>query len=65
MLSANASAPKDATKATISVNNQVKEDLPFSDKKYFENAQKVFCSIDPLLVKDPVFLEPIMFNTQD
>ncbi|MEZ8341196.1 alkyl/aryl-sulfatase [Vibrio cyclitrophicus] len=42
VLSANASDPKDATKATISVNNQVKEDLPFSDKKDFENAQKGF-----------------------
>ncbi|AGQ93873.1 hypothetical protein M634_16330 [Vibrio parahaemolyticus O1:Kuk str. FDA_R31] len=40
--SASASAPKDATKATISVNNQVKADLPFSDKKDFENAQKGF-----------------------
>lgn len=42
VLSANASAPKDATKATIDVNNQVKEDLPFSDKKDFDNAQKGF-----------------------
>jgi len=42
VLSANASAPTDATKATISVANQVKEDLPFSYKKDFENAQKVF-----------------------
>ncbi|MGY6401115.1 alkyl/aryl-sulfatase, partial [Vibrio parahaemolyticus] len=33
---------KDATKATISVNNQVKADLPFNDKKDFENAQKGF-----------------------
>lgn len=40
--SASASDPKDATKATISVNNQVKADLPFSDKKDFENAQKGF-----------------------
>ncbi|HIF5960379.1 TPA: alkyl/aryl-sulfatase [Vibrio parahaemolyticus] len=40
VLSASASDPKDATKATISVNNQVKIDLPFSDKKDFENAQK-------------------------
>ncbi|HHY0446967.1 alkyl/aryl-sulfatase [Vibrio parahaemolyticus] len=42
VLSASASDPKDATKATISVNNQVKADLPFSDKKDFENAQKGF-----------------------
>ncbi|HIF5832740.1 alkyl/aryl-sulfatase [Vibrio parahaemolyticus] len=42
VLSANASDPKDATKATIDVNNQVKEDLPFSDKKDFDNAQKGF-----------------------
>ncbi|WP_419177936.1 alkyl/aryl-sulfatase [Photobacterium halotolerans] len=41
-LSANAADPKDATKATIDINNQVKEDLPFSDKKDFENAQKGF-----------------------
>ncbi|WP_370643809.1 alkyl/aryl-sulfatase [Photobacterium sp. TLY01] len=41
-LSANAADPKDATKATIDMNNQVKEDLPFSDKKDFENAQKGF-----------------------
>ncbi|TKF24020.1 hypothetical protein FCV50_23195 [Vibrio kanaloae] len=27
---------------TIRVNNQVKEDLPFSDKKDFENTQKGF-----------------------
>ncbi|XRF78117.1 MBL fold metallo-hydrolase [Vibrio mytili] len=42
MLSANASDPKDATTSTIDVNNQVKQDLPFSDKKDFENAQKGF-----------------------
>lgn len=42
VLSASASDPKDATKATISVNNQVKADLPFNDKKDFENAQKGF-----------------------
>ncbi|EGR3353098.1 hypothetical protein DMO00_09375 [Vibrio parahaemolyticus] len=42
VLSANASAPKDATQSTIDVNNQVKQDLPFSDKKDFENAQKGF-----------------------
>lgn len=42
VLSANASDPKDATKSTIDVNNQVKQDLPFSDKKDFENAQKGF-----------------------
>ncbi|ELB1513707.1 MBL fold metallo-hydrolase [Vibrio alginolyticus] len=42
VLNASASDPKDATKATISVNNQVKEDLPFNDKKDFENAQKGF-----------------------
>ena len=42
VLSANASDPKNATKATIDVNNQVKEDLPFSDKKDFDNAQKGF-----------------------
>ncbi|BDR16459.1 alkyl sulfatase dimerization domain-containing protein [Vibrio sp. STUT-A11] len=41
-LSANASDPKDATQSTIDVNNQVKQDLPFSDKKDFENAQKGF-----------------------
>lgn len=41
-LSANAADPKDATKATIDMNNQVKKDLPFSDKKDFENAQKGF-----------------------
>ncbi|WMN90102.1 MBL fold metallo-hydrolase [Vibrio parahaemolyticus] len=42
VLSANASDPKDATKSTIDVNNQVKQDLPFSDKKDFDNAQKGF-----------------------
>ena len=42
VLSANASDPKDATQSTIDVNNQVKQDLPFSDKKDFENAQKGF-----------------------
>ncbi|WP_437130119.1 alkyl/aryl-sulfatase [Vibrio diabolicus] len=42
VLSASASDPKDATKATISVNNQIKADLPFNDKKDFENAQKGF-----------------------
>ncbi|EOI8019165.1 MULTISPECIES: alkyl/aryl-sulfatase [Vibrio] len=42
VLSANASAPKDATQSTIDVNNQVKQNLPFSDKKDFENAQKGF-----------------------
>lgn len=42
VLSASASDPKDATKATISVNNQVKADLPFNDKKDFENAQNGF-----------------------
>lgn len=42
VLNANASGPKDATKATNDVNNQVKEDLPFNDKKDFENAQKGF-----------------------
>ncbi|HAS6727478.1 TPA: MBL fold metallo-hydrolase [Vibrio parahaemolyticus] len=42
VLSVSASDPKDATKATISVNNQVKADLPFNDKKDFENAQKGF-----------------------
>lgn len=42
VLSASASDPKDVTKATISVNNQVKADLPFNDKKDFENAQKGF-----------------------
>jgi len=41
-LNANAADPKNATKATIDMNNQVKEDLPFSDKKDFENAQKGF-----------------------
>ena len=29
VLSANASGPKEATKATIGISNQVKEDLPF------------------------------------
>ena len=42
VLSANASDPKNATKATIDVNNRVKEDLPFSDKKDFDDAQKGF-----------------------
>lgn len=42
VLSANASGPKEATKATIGISNQVKEDLPFNDKKDFENAQKGF-----------------------
>ncbi|WP_447026286.1 alkyl/aryl-sulfatase [Vibrio sp. B1Z05] len=42
VLSANAADPKDATQSTIDVNNQVKQDLPFSDKKDFENAQKGF-----------------------
>lgn len=42
VLSANASDPKNATKATIDVNNQVKSDLPFSDKKDFDDAQKGF-----------------------
>lgn len=42
VLSTSASDPKDATEATISVNNQVKADLPFNDKKDFENAQKGF-----------------------
>lgn len=42
VLSANASVPKKATKATIEVNNQVKLDLPFNDKKDFDDAQKGF-----------------------
>lgn len=42
MLSASASEPKEATQSTINVNNQVKQDLPFSDKKDFEDAQKGF-----------------------
>ncbi|ENI4485648.1 MBL fold metallo-hydrolase [Vibrio fluvialis] len=42
MVSSGASAadPKPATQATIDVNNAVKQSLPFSDKKDFENAQK-------------------------
>lgn len=42
VLSANASDPKGATKTTISINNQVKQDLPFKDMKDFDNAQKGF-----------------------
>ncbi|KII76083.1 hypothetical protein PL18_10230 [Vibrio renipiscarius] len=45
VFSANASDQSDqknATATTISVNNQVKKDLPFSDKKDFENAQRGF-----------------------
>lgn len=41
-LSANASDPKNATKATIEVNSQVKSHLPFSDIKDFDDAQKGF-----------------------
>ncbi|EOH0514338.1 MBL fold metallo-hydrolase [Vibrio fluvialis] len=37
---ASAAAPKPATQATIDANNAVKQSLPFSDKKDFENAQK-------------------------
>ncbi|MBY7944907.1 MBL fold metallo-hydrolase [Vibrio fluvialis] len=42
MVSSGASAadPKPATQATIDANNAVKQSLPFSDKKDFENAQK-------------------------
>ncbi|MEZ8970439.1 hypothetical protein AB4149_04935 [Vibrio cyclitrophicus] len=42
VLSANASAPTDATKTTISVANQVKEDLPFSYKKALKTLKKFF-----------------------
>ncbi|WP_047047246.1 alkyl/aryl-sulfatase [Vibrio mexicanus] len=37
-----ATEPKPATQATIAVNNQVKESLPFSDKQDFEDAQRGF-----------------------
>ncbi|WP_158129125.1 alkyl/aryl-sulfatase [Vibrio fluvialis] len=37
---ASAADPKPATQATIDANNAVKQSLPFSDKKDFENAQK-------------------------
>ncbi|EQB8917106.1 alkyl/aryl-sulfatase [Vibrio fluvialis] len=42
MVSSGASAadPKPATQVTIDANNAVKQSLPFSDKKDFENAQK-------------------------
>ncbi|MFB2681246.1 alkyl/aryl-sulfatase [Shewanella mangrovisoli] len=36
----NATESKPATQATIDANNSVKQSLPFSDKKDFENAQK-------------------------
>ncbi len=37
-----ATEPKPATQATIAVNTQVKESLPFSDKQDFEDAQRGF-----------------------
>ncbi|WP_075989600.1 alkyl/aryl-sulfatase [Vibrio fluvialis] len=37
---ASATEPKPATQATIDANNSVKQSLPFSDKKDFDNAQK-------------------------
>lgn len=37
---ATASEPKPATQATIDANNQLKQSLPFSDTKDFDNAQK-------------------------
>lgn len=40
--SANASEPKDASDVTKEVNNQVKQELPFNDKRDFKDAQRGF-----------------------
>ncbi|NRB66638.1 MAG: MBL fold metallo-hydrolase [Vibrio sp.] len=42
MNSANASEPKDASDVTKKVNNQVKQELPFNDKRDFKDAQRGF-----------------------
>lgn len=42
MNSANASEPKDASDVTKEVNNQIKQDLPFNDKRDFKDAQRGF-----------------------
>lgn len=49
-VSAFAEEPKEATKATADVNNQVLKDLPFSDTQDFEDAKKGFVDTLPTLI---------------
>ncbi|MBP9478324.1 MAG: MBL fold metallo-hydrolase, partial [Sebaldella sp.] len=49
-VSAFAEEPKEATKATADINNQVLKDLPFSDTQDFDDAKKGFVDTLPTLI---------------
>ena len=50
-LSGDAAAPKPASEHTRAANARVLEELPFEDRRSFENAQRGFiATIDPLII---------------